>query len=96
MGGGEQFHMNGITRFLSNDGTYVLAVTFRDNAECVFIKCPYAYTASEGGGTILQRYMDYIYIFLVFVIMVPLFFFRHILYFPLIYEFSLFLSIPLP
>jgi hypothetical protein len=56
MGGPEQYHMNGITRFQAKDGTWILAVTFRANAECVLLKCPFTYTSSDGGGTILQRF----------------------------------------
>jgi len=55
-GGPEQFHMNGITRFQTNDGTWILGATFRSNAEAILIKCPYTYKASDGGGTILQRF----------------------------------------
>jgi len=48
--------MNGITRFQALDGTWILGMTFRANAECMLVKCPYTYTKAEGGGSILQRF----------------------------------------
>lgn len=52
----EQFHQNGLTRFVTKDGTWILAATFLFNAEAVLMKCPFTYSSDEGGGQILQRF----------------------------------------
>lgn len=52
----EQYHQNGVTRFLHGDGTWVLGVTHKDHGEAILVKCPYTYSSANGGGKILQRF----------------------------------------
>lgn len=52
----EEWHGNGVERFIAKDGTAVLTITHRTASEAVLFKCPYTYTAAQGGGTILQRF----------------------------------------
>ena len=59
--GHEQYHENGVTRFLSGstsssgDAVWVLAFTTKWGG-AVLLKDPFTYTAAEGGGSILQRF----------------------------------------
>merc|ERR1711871_1617970 len=52
----EQWHGNGIKRFQSLDGTWVLALTQRQANEAMLLKDPFMYSAEQGGGKILQRF----------------------------------------
>lgn len=54
--GMEQWHGNGVTRFSTLGGTAVLAITQKNRAEATLMKCPWTYSKSQGGGTILQRF----------------------------------------
>jgi hypothetical protein len=53
---GEEWHGNGVKRFLSLDGTWVLAVTQRFANGAMLLKDPFTYSAAQGGGKILQRF----------------------------------------
>lgn len=52
----EQYHQNGLNRFQTSSGVWILAATFRQHGEAILIKDPFTYTTAEGGGTILQRF----------------------------------------
>jgi hypothetical protein len=53
---GEEWHGNGVKRFQSLDGTWVLAVTQRFANGAMLLKDPFTYSAAQGGGKILQRF----------------------------------------
>lgn len=53
---GEEFHGNGIQRFISSDGTAYLAFTHRTDSEAVIFKDPFTHSISNGGGLIVQRF----------------------------------------
>jgi hypothetical protein len=52
----EEWHGNGVKRFQSLDGTWILAVTQRFANGALLLKDPFTYSKSEGGGSILQRF----------------------------------------
>lgn len=52
----EEWHGNGILSFTTKAGVKLLAITHRMDAEAVIMKDPYTYGASDGGGSILQRF----------------------------------------
>lgn len=52
----EQYHQNGVTRFMYGDGTWILGATHKDHGEAILVKDPYTYTSANGGGSILQRF----------------------------------------
>jgi hypothetical protein len=43
-------------RFTTRDGVTYLAVGLFQNGETVILKCPWTYTAVQGGGSIVQRF----------------------------------------
>lgn len=53
---GEEWHGNGVKRFQSLDGTWVLAVTQRFANGAMLLKDPFTYSKAQGGGEILQRF----------------------------------------
>jgi len=55
-GGDEQWHGNGVKRFQAIDGTWILALTQRFANGAVLLKDPFTYSASQGGGQIVQRF----------------------------------------
>jgi len=52
----EQWHLNGISRFTTMDGTTVLAFSTIHDNEVVLLRDPWTYSVAERGGEILQRF----------------------------------------
>jgi len=52
----QQYDMNGMTRFKTLEGVWVIAASFYTHGEVVIFKDPYTYSSADGGGQILQRF----------------------------------------
>jgi len=52
----EEWHGNGVKRFQSLDGTWILAITQRFANGAMLLKDPFTYSTAQGGGKILQRF----------------------------------------
>jgi len=52
----EQWHLNGISRFTTKDGTAILAFSTIHDNEVILARDPWTYSAAERGGEILQRF----------------------------------------